>query len=69
MNETGETNMWHRVADVAKERNVPEAELLKFARDNESKYSVIYVDVGQYPMVSTWNVDDLVRDFRKQWRG
>jgi hypothetical protein len=61
--------MYHRVEFVAKAQCVPEKELVEFARVNHQKYGIVDYQEGKVPMVSTWYCDDLVRNFRKQYRG
>ena len=60
--------MYVKVSDIAKERKVDEAALIEYATAKAVKYSIIRDNSGNL-IVSTWNVDDLVRDFRKQWLG
>lgn len=53
--------MWYRLDDVANSRRLDEQSLLEFALDNESKYNIVLENV---PMISTWFVDDFVKDFK-----
>jgi hypothetical protein len=61
--------MWHGVKQVAKSHRLPEEAFVQFARANENKYGLIDCEADKEPMVNTWYCNDLVRDFRKQWRG
>lgn len=54
--------MWHPTDFVAESRRVDSTALTAFALANKDKYGIL---VGQsYAEVSTWHVDDLVKDFR-----
>jgi hypothetical protein len=55
--------MWHEVNFVATIMKLPKADLVDFALSHECKYGII-IENGD-AMVSTFNCDDLIKDFRK----
>ena len=54
--------MWHRVSCVAEVRGFNEEDFIKFALDNRGKYHVC-LDY-QIPEVNTWNVDQMIKDYK-----
>ncbi len=57
-----ETEVWHPITRVAESRRVDVKKLTSFALQNVNKYRIV-TDLG-YPEVNTWNVDNLVADFK-----
>lgn len=56
--------MWHRVTEVARIYKFNELEFTNFAVVNRDKYHLVIDSNGAE--VNTWNVDNLIRDFRKE---
>lgn len=54
--------MWHTISFVAESRRVDLAQLQAFALANQDEYGIVCQ--GGRTEVSTWHVDDLIRDFK-----
>lgn len=54
--------MWHSLSDIAHYNRLPKDAFIKFAKENRKKYGLDDKD-----MVSTWDSDELIDDFKKQY--
>lgn len=55
--------MWLPLSQVAKERRVDEDKLTAYALSKQNQYGIV---IQAEPLISTWYIDPLISDFKKE---